>query len=485
MPMRQSSSQSEERQFRLLKFFAYTSLIVLILFSFPFSVITSQNTKDLLMKSHENYALMIGENLCHQVFQNFNIPIAMRFGKISLRKKQQRELLDRIVKNTIHGFNIDVVNIYDIAQGVIAYSTDPEKIGEKARHTLGYEKAVRGEHSSGLISGKKYLWGLGIELPGGDKKLMTYIPYRGMNPYTGKKSGILGVFELTQDLTQGYQSIVRFQYFIFGLSISVMIMIFIALLFIVHKAEGIIRERAMKQRNLEAQLNQSERFATLGQMVAGVSHEIRNPLGIIRSTAELLAGMKNSDETQKKLSNVIIDASGRLNNIVTEFLDFARPQKPNYQDCDLNQVIEKNLEFLQPELDKWKIAVRINTGGASFRIEADPHLLYRAFLNIFLNAVQSMNHGGDISVDISQVDGHVRIEIRDTGAGISEENLGKIFIPFFSTRDKGSGLGLAIVKNTIEAHHGSISIQSKPGSGTRVIIKLPIRAAGEVEHPPF
>ena len=130
-------TQTEERRFRLVKFFAYTSFIVLIIFSFPFSVLLSQNTKDILMKSYENYALMIGENLCHQVFQNFNVPIAMRFGKISLRQEEQSELLDRIVRNTVHGFNIDLVNIYDIDQDVIAYSTDPGLIGKKRKGKPG------------------------------------------------------------------------------------------------------------------------------------------------------------------------------------------------------------------------------------------------------------------------------------------------------------------------------------------------------------
>ncbi len=473
MITRQSNSPTEERRFRLVKFFAYTSFIVLIIFSFPFSVVTSQNAKDILMKSYENYALMIGENLCHQVFQNFNVPIARRFGKISLRQEQQSEMMDRVVRNTVHGFKIDLVNIYDIEQDVIAYSTDPGLIGKKERGNLGYKKAVGGEHSSGLISSGNYLWGLGIEKLGGEKKLRTYIPYRGMNPYTGKKSEILGVFELTQDLTLEYRSVVKFQYLIFGLSSLIMALIFVALLLIVRKAEGIIEERAREQLALEAQLNQAERLATLGQMIAGVSHEIRNPLGIIRSTAELLAGMGNPDETQKKLSNVIIDASSRLNNIVTEFLDFARPQSPNYQDCYLEEIIKKNIEFLRPELDKEKIAVHDRIQGGSFKLEADPHLLYRAFLNIFLNAIQSMNNGGDISISVAHENNHYLIEIEDTGGGISDDTLSKVFNPFFSTKDKGSGLGLPIVRNIVEAHNGAIWVKSEPGAGTKVIIKLP------------
>jgi len=282
-----------------------------------------------------------------------------------------------------------------------------------------------------------------------------------------------GVFELIQDLSQQYQSIVRFQYLTIGLSILIMALIFVVLVLIVRKAERFIEERAREQRELESQLNHAERLAALGQMCAGVSHEIRNPLGIIRSTAELLSGMPDSHEGQRKLSNVIIEESSRLNNIVTEFLDFARPQEPNFQECYLEEIINKNLNFLGPELDKQNISVENNLNGRSFKLRADPQLLYRTFLNIFVNAIQSMEKGGALSVNVTEKPGQYVVGIEDTGAGISKENLGKIFNPFFSTKDKGSGLGLPIVRNFIEGHKGSIEITSKEGSGTKVFVRLP------------
>jgi two-component system sensor histidine kinase HydH len=476
----QEKSQSERKQFRLVKFFAYGSLIVLIIFSFPFSMVISQKAKDILMKSYENYAFLLGENLNHQVFQNFSIPVTRRFGKIRLREKQQYEWMDRIVKNTIHSFNIDLVTIYDIGQGVIAYSTDVGLLGKKVKKGLGYKRAVAGEHSSRFTSGGDALWGLGIEKIGGEKKLITYIPFRGVDPFTGDKGHVLGVFELIQDLTKEYKSIIQLQYLIFGLSILIMVLIFVALILIVRKAERIIDRRAREQRELESQLNQAERLAALGEMVAGVSHEIRNPLGIIRSTAELLGGMPDSDEAQKKLSSVIIEESSRLNNIVTEFLDFARPQKLNLQECDLEEIIKKNLASLGPELDRGGISVRDNMNGRSLKLLADPQLLYRAFLNVLLNSIQSMNDGGTITIDVSEGNDQYVVAFRDTGCGIKKENLDKIFNPFFSTKDKGSGLGVSIVRNIIEGHGGSIRIESKPGapegskgSGTTVIIRLP------------
>ena len=466
------NTRAEGKQFRLVKFFAYASFIVLILFSFPFSVLISQQAKDILMKSYENYALLVGENLNHQVFQNFSIPVSRRYGHISLREKGQYELLDRVVRNTIHGFNVDIVNIYAIRQGVIAYSTESRALGKKVKTSPGYDKAVNGEHSSGVLAKGDNFWGLGIERIGGEKKLRTYIPFRGVNPFTGENE-IFGVFELIQDMTREYRSIVKLQYFIFGLSTLIMGLIFVALILIVRKAERIIGERAREQRELEAQLNQAERLAALGQMCAGVSHEIRNPLGIIRSTAELMGSIDGSNDSQKKLSGVIIEESSRLNDIVTEFLDFARPLKPNLQDCYLEEVLDKNLQFLKPELDKKKIAIHHNLEGRSLKLRADPQLLYRTFLNIFVNAVQSIENGGTITVNVEEARNHYTVRIEDTGYGISRENLSKIFNPFFSTKEKGSGLGVSIVRNIIEGHGGTIRIESEEGAGTKVMIELP------------
>jgi len=463
-----------------VKFFAYASFIVLIIFSLPFSMVISQKAKDILMKSHETYALLLGENLNYQVFQNFVLPVTRQFGKMRLREQFQYEWMDRIVRNTTHSYKIDLVNMYDINQGVIAYSTDPSLIGKGVRESLGYKKAVMGENSSRLISGGSDLWGLGIERMGGEKKLRTYIPFTGIGPFVGNGEYVLGVFEIIQDLTEEYKSLTRFQYLIFGLSILIMGLIFVALLLIVRKAERIIDERAREQRDLEAQLNHAERLATLGEMVAGVSHEIRNPLGIIRSTAELLGSLPNSHESGKKLTGLIIEESSRLNNIVTEFLDFARPQEPNLQECFLDEILKKNILFLQPELDRKGIKLHDNLDGRHLKLKGDPQLLYRSFLNIFLNAVQAIETGGLISVSVEEEDRSYLISVSDTGEGISKENLSKIFNPFFSTKETGSGLGLAIVKKIIEGHRGEIWIESnrenpslEEGSGTVVMIRLP------------
>ncbi|MBN2033498.1 MAG: GHKL domain-containing protein [Deltaproteobacteria bacterium] len=463
-----------EGKFRLVKFFAWASFIVIVILTFPFSMVISQQAKETLLMSYENSAKLLGNNLNHQVFQNFVIPAINRYGIIKLSDAEQSELMDRVVRNTTHGFNVDVVNVYDIAKGLVAYSTDSKLFGVKALESEGYKKAMVGESSSSITSSRYDLWGLGIDLLGGERKIRTYVPFRGIDPYTWQ-GYVGGVFELIQDISEEYQAIVKLQYLIFGLTILIMGIIFVALLLIVHKAEKMIDERSKAQRDLEAQLHQAERLATLGEMVASVSHEIKNPLGIIRSTAELLGGMQNTTDAQRQLSSVITEESTRLNRIVTEFLDFARPQIPNLGRCDLKDILEKNLLLLRPELEKREVTVRHNLNGRSLTLMADHGLLYRAFLNILINASQAVSQGGRIDVTVLESSQNYFVEIEDSGSGIDPENVDRIFNPFFTTKEKGSGLGLAIVKKIIEGHGGSIHIESAAGKGTKVKISLPLQ----------
>lgn len=462
----------ETKRFRLVKFFAYTSFVILIVSTFVLSVVISQRASRVLMETNENHALLIANNLNHQVFHYFNIPVRYRYGAISLRQKEQFDLMDKIVRTTIHSLNIEEVNIYDTQKGQIAYSTNKSLVGSIGRGGMEYRAALNGKPSSRLISREDSIIGTWLLDFAKEKKLKTFIPFEAEPPYS--YIGILGVFELTQDLTKEYDTLLRFRYLIFGILLLVMFLIFLALLLLVRKAEHTLAKRAQEQRLLEDQLNQAERLAVLGEMVAGVSHEIKNPLGIIRSTAELLAEKSERNEVDAKLSNVIIEESGRLNDVVTSFLDFARPQVPHLQDCDLNEVIARNVTFLEPELEKKKVIVRNgNLGDRRRIIEADPGLLHRAFLNIFMNAVQAMEDGGKITINIAEEKENYRVEIQDTGVGIREENLKKIFSPFFTTREEGSGLGLSIVKNIIEGHKGKIWIESEAGVGTKVFVTLP------------
>jgi len=475
MDQRVDHIRPDTARFRLVKFFAYTSFVILIISSFILTMVISQRATTVLMRTYENDALLIAKNLNHQVFHYFTLPMTQIYRKpISLREKQQGELMDKIVRTTIHSFNIETVNIYDTEKGQIAYSTDKDLIGSTGRGGMGYRAALEGKHSSRLLSREPALFGTWFMDFAKEAKLRTYTPFKAEPPYSS--IGILGVFEVVQDLTNEYESIVKFRYLVFGVSLTIMFLIFLALLLVVRKAEHTLRKRAEEQRLLENQLHHAERLAALGQMVASVSHEIKNPLGIIRSTAELLSEQSSSDENQSKLSHIIVEESGRLNDVVTEFLDFARPQKPRFHDCFLANILQRSLTFLESEINKKGIVADTGSlNGKSFSIEADPEQLYRAFLNIFINALQSLQDGGHLSIDVEEDKALYQVEILDTGVGISPEDLEKVFNPFFTSKDRGSGLGLTIVRKIIEAHQGNIWIKSEEGVGTRVFVTLPKR----------
>jgi two-component system, NtrC family, sensor histidine kinase HydH len=210
----------------------------------------------------------------------------------------------------------------------------------------------------------------------------------------------------------------------------------------------------------------------LGRMMASVSHEIKTPLGIIRSTGELLGSQMEEDDPSQRLTQVIVEECTRLNRIVTEFLDFARPQQPNLRPCRADEIIQRNLDAIAPELDKQGITLKSDlTEGKETLL--DPDLLYRAFLNILVNAIQAMPEGGSLGVTAGPTkNGGWRIQVSDTGQGISEEHRERVFEPFYTQKEKGSGLGLSIVKSIIEAHDGRIEIRSPDEGGTLIEIVI-------------
>ncbi len=500
MALSNENMRPKARPFQLVKHFAWASFIVLAVFSFLFSLVISENAIQILKASYENNVITVGENINRQVYRRYVYPeVMLRGGSVSLNDPRQAELMDRIVWNAIYGFNIDLVNAYDITRTQIVYSTDPGQIGLKMPESLEYKKALEGEYSS-KTSTEEGSWGLGM---GAKVALRVYIPFRrpvdsnpverdpfqdvfqmnqgrpyipfgeSVGPETNEEAPLLGVFELNQDMSEQNESIVRFQLFVFGLSILIMGLIFLSLLLIVHKAQGMIEQRAQEQYELVAQIHQAERLAALGEMVASVSHEIKNPLGIIRSTSELLGAMPEADEPHKRLSRVITEESTRLNQIVTEFLDFARPEVPNPHECHLEGIIGRLISFMRPELDKRGVKVEDNLNGRSLKLFADQELLYRAFLNILINAMESMEDGGRIVIRVEKERNLYCIEFEDTGCGISEENTDRVLEPFFTTKQKGSGLGLSIVKKIIEAHGGIIDIQSRERGGTQITVRLP------------
>ena len=460
--------------FGLVKFFSFPGFIVILIFTGILIVLLTARAQQLALKKNEDYLILLAANLNHQIYQQFVLPTAFeKGGRITLSDPEQSRRLDEVVRNTIHGFHVEQLNQYD-QEGVFSYSTDNLPLGQKCDNCLGVQKALAGEDYFEM-PGYHAFWS--IFWPHREKTptLKAFIPFRLESMQAPNAGPVVGVFEITQNISEDLAEINKFRLIILVILVVIMGLLFIVLRQIVKKAGVILARRQEEQRALEAQLHQSERLAALGEMTASVAHEVRNPLGIISSTAELLQERLARYEPQDRLAQIIVEEANRLNEKVTEFLDFARPRIPNLRSCDLEAVVDRSLEFLEPEIQRLGVRVTRDYHLNGRPLAADPDLLHQAFLNLLLNAIQAMPGGGRLTVSTQAGPEGRGGEIRfaDTGEGIEPESLKKVLNPFFTTKERGSGLGLPIVKSIIESHQGSLKIDSTVGQGTVVTITLP------------
>jgi two-component system sensor histidine kinase HydH len=461
--------------FGLVKFFSLPGFIVIVIFTGILTVLLTLRAQQMALKKNEDYLLLLAANLNHQIYQQFVLPTAFaQGGRITLSDPEQSKRLDLVVRNTIHGFHVEQLNQYD-QEGVFSYSTNENlPLGQKCDDVVGVKRALAGE-SYFEMPGYNTFWGIFWPSSYKNQHLKAYVPFRLEEKLVPHSGPVVGVFEITQNISGDLAEIGNFRLIILITLVVIMGLLFLVLRQIVKQAGVILERRQEEQRNLEAQLHQSERLAALGEMTAGVAHEVRNPLGIISSTAELLQERLARYEPQDRLAQIIVEESNRLNEKVTEFLDFARPRVPNLRPCDLEGVLNRSLELLTPEINRLGITVerRYHLNGRVLAL--DPDLLHQAFLNLLLNAIQAMPGGGRLAVETrNNPNGHGgEITFRDSGEGIEPENLKKILNPFFTTKEKGSGLGLPIVKSIVESHRGTLRIDSTLGEGTAVTITLP------------
>ena len=460
----------KEKPFRLVKYFTFSSLIIIFIGSIALSMLNSHWARTKQKDDSEDYARLLIENLNHQIFLQFALPVALKYGKIQLRNPDQFEHLDQVVRSTLHSFHVETVNIFDM-NNTISYSFDKELIGKTNLGGSAYQKAIHGKFNTELVQNGNF-WKILIGFPS-ESKLVSFAPLRAEESMARLSGPILGVIEIVQDMSEDTAKIFRFQLQIIISCMVIMGILFVVLIFVVKKGEAIIQKRALEQIRLKEELSRAQRLSSLGEMVAGVSHEIRNPLGIIRSSAGLLKKKMEKLDPANSIPDIIIEESERLNNIITDFLNYARPREPNLSICKIEEVIDKNITYLATQLAENRCKVDTQIGDNLPKIMADTEMLYQAFLNIFINAMQAMPDGGKISVNIFPVNGSIAIRIEDDGNGIQTEIMEKIWDPFFTTKEKGTGLGLGIVKNLIEAHGGSLNIENRPERGARVTIQLP------------
>lgn len=231
-------------------------------------------------------------------------------------------------------------------------------------------------------------------------------------------------------------------------------------------------------RRLQDEIRRKEKLAAIGGLAAGVAHEVRNPLSSIKGIASYFSGKFADDSEDKEMAGVMIEEVDRLSRVISELLEFARPAKLTRKPSNVNELLKHSARLVQQEATAKNVRIQLNLTPDTVEAKVDPDRLIQCFLNLYLNALQAMEKGGQLMI-VSSIkrSGNVAVDIRDNGSGISTDDLSKIFDPYFTTKPKGTGLGLAIVQKIIEAHHGQVKVRSAIGQGTVFSITLPLNAA--------
>jgi signal transduction histidine kinase len=233
-----------------------------------------------------------------------------------------------------------------------------------------------------------------------------------------------------------------------------------------------------------------KRLTSMGEMAARIAHEIRNPLGSMELNAAMLLEELEGTGASHTLACRLSAGVRTVSQTLTNLLHFAKGTDPQSEPLPSEELVSEALEFAWPMLQEKDIRVRGNFREASSLVVGDRVLLRQALLNLFLNAIEAMDPGGRLCIDVANEDEDagewegqpvMKIFIRDNGKGITEENLDRIFDPFFSTKSRGTGLGLAIVNNIIESHGGIVEVESRVGEGSCFVLSLPCQSE-DVEH---
>jgi len=246
------------------------------------------------------------------------------------------------------------------------------------------------------------------------------------------------------------------------------------------KCEGavIVLRDLSEIKQLEEKVRRSEKLAAIGELAAGVAHEIRNPLSSIRGFAQFLRHALKDKPQDQQYAETMVSEVDRINNVVTDLLTFARPMEADLKPADVTGLIEHAVRLVEADAKSHALEINVNIAGIP-EVELDANQMTQALLNLLLNSLQAVNPGGYIEVgaELEARNSGLQLWVEDDGPGIAKNQIEKIFEPFFTTRETGTGLGLSIVHKIVENHNGVIRVQSPPGGkkhGSRFTIIIPL-----------
>jgi signal transduction histidine kinase len=229
----------------------------------------------------------------------------------------------------------------------------------------------------------------------------------------------------------------------------------------------------------QTQMSRAEHFATLGELAAGLAHEIRNPLAGIAGVLDIVSRDLPATSVAREVIEDAKQEAVQINRILTELLDTARPKAPQFRVTDIAGTAEHAALFARQQAVTKRINIEFEVKDTLPPVEHDPNQINQVLLNLLLNAIQSMDKPGTIRVSLEAEDEAVAIVIADEGRGIAPEHLPNLFRPFFTTKGHGTGLGLSLARRMVESHGGTINVESKLGEGARFAVLLPVRRTQE------
>jgi signal transduction histidine kinase len=227
---------------------------------------------------------------------------------------------------------------------------------------------------------------------------------------------------------------------------------------------------------LERRLVQADKLSSIGLLAAGVAHEVNTPLAVISTYAQMLSKQVSEDEPKAKLLDKIAKQTFRASEIVNSLLNFSRTSPAEFGDVDINRIIDETVSLVRHQLDKARVEVKLDLQRDVPAVKGNAGKLQQVFLNLVLNARDAMGGGGRLTLRTWSDGAYARVDVSDTGQGISSDHLPRIYDPFFTTKvaRKGTGLGLSVTYGIVQEHGGSIEVQSEPGTGTLFHLEFPL-----------
>ncbi|MBI5125000.1 MAG: hypothetical protein HZA70_02075, partial [Planctomycetes bacterium] len=503
--------------FNLLFYYTLTSFIVISIVCVAVGFVFARLEKEELVNRSLKYFKYMSSNLNHAIYEEFFFPLIRSGESIDLENNRgQASKLDDVIKKHSFGYNIQKLYVFD-RNGQIIYSTIPEHIGftvERGKNPA-LDQALRGSHI-GKLQQPGRVDDKGIEVK--ETFLESYYPlyeYKEGSPETGSQ---VGVIEIYQDMSDLRRQIVKAQEKAIITAASATGILFGLLFLVVMRGSKIINtrtrelqeartglERKVAERTGEIEkaqqtLLQSEKMVSLGRLVAGMAHEINNPLASIGGCAEALLNRLNgpggqtcsekvgAEHVQPLLKDfpeylkTIQEETYRCKNIISRLLNFSREVEPALEPTEVQGLIKEvsSTVMRQIEAEGRPVKLELLFPSEPLYVSGDHQQLRQVFLNLFINSMDALEGRGKITVQAMPNDQELTLLFQDTGCGIKREDLGRIFDPFFTTKPpgKGTGLGLSICYSIIQAHRGSIEAASDgPGKGATFKISLPLLEA--------